>query len=101
MCIRDSPEIDYQDIIYYAAPRHKTSGDGTIDPEIEKTFDKLGIPLHERAMLSGNMAAVSYTHLDVYKRQAFSKESLAECPRTKAMLTDYGFDNLAPSKRCV
>lgn len=29
---------------------------------------------------------------------AFSKESLAECPRTKAMLTDYGFDNLAPSK---
>ena len=50
------PEIDYQDIIYYAAPRHKTPGDGTIDPEIEKTFDKLGIPLHERAMLSGNMA---------------------------------------------
>ena len=29
---------------------------------------------------------------------AFSKESLAECPRTQAMLTDYGFDNLAPSK---
>ena len=50
------PEIDYQDIIYYADPRHKNEGDGTIDPEIEKTFDKLGIPLHERAMLSGNMA---------------------------------------------
>ena len=50
------PDIDYQDIIYYAAPRHKAPGDGKIDPEIEKTFDKLGIPLHERAMLSGNMA---------------------------------------------
>lgn len=50
------PKIDYQDIIYYAAPNTKKSGDGTIDPEIEKTFDKLGIPLHERAMLSGNMA---------------------------------------------
>ena len=50
------PKIDYQEIIYYAAPGHKASAKGAIDPEIEKTFDKLGIPLHERAMLSGNMA---------------------------------------------
>lgn len=49
------PEIDYQEIIYYAAPGQKKQGESTeLDPELEKTFDKLGIPLHERAMLSGN-----------------------------------------------
>jgi len=49
------PEIDYQDISYYAAPRHKKAGDGPkeIDPELKKTFDKLGIPLEEQLRLSG------------------------------------------------
>jgi len=49
------PEIDYQDISYYAAPRHKKTGDGPkeIDPELKKTFDKLGIPLEEQLRLSG------------------------------------------------
>ena len=46
------PEIDFQDIIYFAAPKKpKTASE--IDPELEKTFDKLGIPLNERAALSG------------------------------------------------
>ncbi len=48
------PEIDYQDIIYYAAPR--TTSDkvkGEIDPDLVKTFDKLGIPLAERNELMG------------------------------------------------
>ena len=52
------PPIDYQDIIYYAAPKQKVS-DGTpgeIDPELMETFDKLGIPLHERQILAGNTA---------------------------------------------
>lgn len=49
------PEINYQDIIYYAAPKvAKTSGSiEDIDPEIKKTFDKLGIPLDEQKLLSG------------------------------------------------
>ena len=49
------PEIDYQDISYYAAPRQKKAGDGPkeIDPELKKTFDKLGIPLEEQLRLSG------------------------------------------------
>lgn len=53
------PEIDYQAISYYADPLakpKKVSGDqspDTIDPELEKTFDKLGIPLEERLALSG------------------------------------------------
>ncbi len=48
------PEIDYQDISYYAAPRHKPAGEKKeIDPELKKTFDKLGIPLEEQMRLSG------------------------------------------------
>ena len=48
------PEIDYQDISYYAAPRHKKEGEPKeIDPELKKTFDKLGIPLEEQLRLSG------------------------------------------------
>ncbi len=51
------PEIDYQAISYYADPTAKKPvGDGKIDPELEKTFDKLGIPLEERLALSGNTA---------------------------------------------
>jgi Fe-S cluster assembly protein SufB len=51
----DYPKIDYQDIYYYAAPKPKkqlTSID-EIDPEILKTYEKLGIPLREVAMLEG------------------------------------------------
>lgn len=53
----DIPDIDFQSISYYAAPKaHSTDSKKEIDPEIMKTFDKLGIPLEERAALSGNMA---------------------------------------------
>ena len=55
----DIPEIDFQDISYYAAPKSKAESQKSkeeIDPEIMKTFDKLGIPLEERAALAGNMA---------------------------------------------
>lgn len=49
------PEIDYQAISYYADPTKKTKDEGKkeIDPELMKTFDKLGIPLEERMALAG------------------------------------------------
>lgn len=47
------PEIDYQAISYYADPLAKKPANKEIDPELEKTFDKLGIPLEERLALSG------------------------------------------------
>lgn len=49
------PQIDYQAISYYADPtkKQKESGNKEIDPELMKTFDKLGIPLEERMMLAG------------------------------------------------
>ena len=50
------PPIDYQDIVYYSAPKPKGAGPRSIDevdPELRKAFDKLGIPLAEQQRLSG------------------------------------------------
>ena len=52
----DIPEIDFQDIIYFAAPKKPDGEKKEIDPELARTFDKLGIPLHERDALAGNVA---------------------------------------------
>ena len=71
------PSIDYQDIIYYAAPKKKEGPKSLdeIDPELMKTFDKLGIPLHGRAQLSG--MAVDAVMDSVSVKTTF-KETLAE-----------------------
>src|SRR5262245_22821789 len=48
--------IDYQDIVYYSAPKSKGDGPKSmdeVDPEVKKTFEKLGIPLHEQERLAG------------------------------------------------
>jgi len=47
--------IDYQDIVYYSAPKQKPSlaSLSEVDPEILRTYEKLGIPLEERKMLAG------------------------------------------------
>ncbi len=47
------PEIDFQEIIYYAAPRQQKQSLDEVDPEILETFEKLGIPLEEQKVLSG------------------------------------------------
>ena len=49
------PPIDFQDIIYYSAPKQKVSLNSLdeIDPELRKTFEKLGISLNEQKRLSG------------------------------------------------
>ena len=47
------PKIDYQDIIYYAAPKKDSERPTEINPALMETFDKLGIPLKEREALAG------------------------------------------------
>lgn len=50
------PPIDYQGISYYAAPKNKGDGPKSldeIDPELRRTYEKLGIPLAEQAILAG------------------------------------------------
>ena len=77
------PPIDYQAISYYADPTAKKSGksgdsgeSATIDPELEKTFDKLGIPLEERLALSGNTAVDAI--MDSVSVKTTFKEKLRE-----------------------
>lgn len=72
------PPIDYQDIIYYAAPKSKENGPKSmdeVDPELLKTFDKLGIPLEEQKVLSG--MAVDAVMDSVSVKTTF-KDNLAE-----------------------
>lgn len=48
------PDIDFDEIIYYAAPKNKTIKSlEEADPELLKTFEKLGVPVHEREALAG------------------------------------------------
>ncbi len=69
------PTIDYQDIIYYAAPKKvEAAADGTVDPELAATFDKLGIPLAEREMSGVAVDAV----FDSVSVKTTYRESLAE-----------------------
>ena len=74
------PEIDYQDIIYYAAPKQKEGPKSLdeVDPELLKTFEKLGIPLHERAMLAGVSGMAVDAVMDSVSVKTTFKETLAE-----------------------
>ena len=50
------PAIDYQDIVYYSAPKTKLDqlkSLDEVDPELLRTYEKLGIPLREQEMLAG------------------------------------------------
>jgi Fe-S cluster assembly protein SufB len=71
------PKIDYQDIIYYSAPKTKEGPKSLdeIDPELLRTYDKLGIPLREQERLAG--VAVDAVFDSVSVATTF-KEKLAE-----------------------
>lgn len=71
------PEINFQDIIYYAAPKQKAklASMDEVDPELKATFDKLGIPLEEQKHLAG--VAVDAVMDSVSVKTTF-KETLAD-----------------------
>lgn len=70
------PPIDYQNVVYYSAPKRKEAKSlDEIDPELLKTYEKLGIPLEEQKMLSG--VAVDAVFDSVSVLTTF-KEKLAE-----------------------
>ena len=73
----DIPEIDYQDVIYYSAPKQKAKLESMdeVDPELIDTFNKLGIPLQEQKHLAG--VAVDAVMDSVSVKTTF-KETLAE-----------------------
>lgn len=66
------PPIDFQDICYYSAPKQKTDGENTgpksldeLDPELIKTFEKLGIPLQEQKRISGIAVDVVFDSVSI------------------------------------
>lgn len=75
------PEIDYQSISYYASPKSVKDGPKSldeVDPELLKTFEKLGIPLHERAALAGVQTMAVDAVIDSVSVKTTFKETLAE-----------------------
>ncbi|MCC7462292.1 MAG: Fe-S cluster assembly protein SufB [Gammaproteobacteria bacterium] len=85
------PPIDYEAISYYSAPKQKTDGPKSlaeVDPKLLATYEKLGVPLHERARLAG--VAVDAVFDSVSVATTF-KARLAEagvifCPFSEAVL---------------
>ncbi len=81
------PEIDFQDIIYFAAPKKDSERPKEIDPELEKTFDKLGIPLHERAALAGVAVDAVFDSVSVKTtfRAALQEKGIIFCSFSEAV----------------
>ena len=70
------PKIDFQAISYYAAPKPKLKQSmDEVDPELLRTFEKLGVPMHERAALAGVAVDVIFDSVSVTTTY---KEKLAE-----------------------
>ncbi len=71
------PKIDFQDIVYYSAPKSKATKKSMdeVDPELLRTFEKLGVPMNERAALAGVAVDVIFDSVSVTTTY---KEKLAE-----------------------
>ena len=83
------PPIDYQDIHYYAAPvaKDRPKSLDEVDPELLEAFEKLGIPLHERAKLAGvavdavfDSVSVATTH-----QKMLEEKGIIFCPFSEAV----------------
>ena len=84
------PEINYQAISYYADPTKKASDEGKskeIDPELVKTFDKLGIPLEERMALSGTAvdAVMDSVSVKTTFRDKLAEQGILFCSISEAV----------------
>jgi Fe-S cluster assembly protein SufB len=84
------PEIDYQSIIYYSAPKSKTDGPKSIeevDPRLLETYEKLGIPLHERAKLAGVAVDAVFDSVSVATtfKEKLSEAGVIFCPFSEAV----------------
>ena len=83
------PPIDYQDIYYYAAPKSTTGPKSLdeVDPELLKTYDKLGVPLHERAILAGVAVDAVFDSVSVATtfRNKLAKQGIIFCSISEAV----------------
>ena len=83
------PDIDFQDIYYYAAPKakKKLSSLDEVDPELLKTYEKLGIPLNEQKMLAGVAVDAVFDSVSVATtfREKLSEVGVIFCPISEAI----------------
>ncbi len=83
------PKIDYQDIIYYSAPKpkKKLASIDEVDPELIDTFEKLGIPLHEQKMLANVAVDAIFDSVSVATtfREKLAKEGVIFCSFSEAL----------------
>ena len=84
------PPIDFQDAYYYSAP--KTNADGPksldeVDPELLRTYEKLGIPLHEQQMLAGVAVDAVFDSVSVATtfKKKLSEAGVIFCPISEAV----------------
>src|SRR5690242_5394437 len=82
------PKIDFQDIIYYSAPKPKKKKSmDEVDPELLRTFEKLGVPMNERAALAGVAVDVIFDSVSVattYKER-LAKVGIIFCSISEAV----------------
>tara|TARA_Y100000590_G_scaffold220297_1_gene249341 strand:+ start:120 stop:1562 length:1443 start_codon:yes stop_codon:yes gene_type:complete len=83
------PKIDYQDISYYSAPKSnedKPQSLDEVDPKLLETYDKLGIPLHERARLAGVAVDAVFDSVSVATtfKKKLSEAGVIFCPFSEA-----------------
>ena len=81
------PEINYQDIHYFAAPKERPKSLDEVDPELLKTYEKLGIPLHERAALAGVAVDAVFDSVSVVTtfREELAKQGVIFCSFSEAV----------------
>ncbi len=83
------PAIDYQDIIYYAAPKQRPalSSMDEVDPELKRTFEKLGIPLEEQKLLAGVAVDAVMDSISVKTtfREELAKQGILFCSFSEAV----------------
>ena len=82
------PPIDYDDLYYYAAPAAPAPKSlDEVDPELLKTYEKLGIPLNERAALAGVAVDAVFDSVSVATtfRETLSKAGVIFCPISEAV----------------
>jgi Fe-S cluster assembly protein SufB len=84
------PPIDYQAISYYSAPKAKTDGPKSlseVDPKLLATYEKLGVPLHERARLAGVAVDAVFDSVSVATtfKEKLAAAGVVFCPFSEAV----------------
>ena len=85
----DFPEINFQDIYYYSAPKAKPKLNSLdeVDPELLRTYEKLGIPIKEQEVLAGVAVDFVFDSVSVATtfREKLAKEGIIFCPISEAV----------------